>query len=761
MPARSTRLSPGLKDALALAALTAVWVFFYWQLLTPVGADRLQFRSGDFTLQFLAMRQRAYAQMADGRYPVYEPCIYSGYPAQADPQNQLSYPPVLAVFALGHALGWPEYPLRALEWEVLGHVWLAAAGMLFLLRALGLRRRSAIFGAVVFGFGGFMTGYALLQIAILFTAAWMPWMLLAFRRLATRPRLTAGPVAVAALTAALTLLGGNAQLFVYAVYASAAAFFVWGRASGLTWRAALLRGALAGAAAVCLSAPALIPEALFAASSTRASASYDFLGGGFVLNDLVSVFLPRVTAVWWPLHVGALAAVMAAAALKWRWRESRLWLLMAAGALALSFGAHAAGFELAYLTVPGYAQFRQQERHAVIFSLALSIVAAHGVDALLAELGPRGRVWLRRGSVVVGLLALVGLAASGAAGVLVRLAPPNPFPGALLDALALATAMLAAAAALWRWRASSGAAPAALFAVALLALVFELGTANRANPEATQKPGPSFEPLPILQPALSQGAPYPRAAVRVNNDYGLPLNGACVNGLSEIAGGSPIVDRAYAEFLKRTPEEVTSRLLNARYTVTWRGGMGTRSGAQIPARALKAGKFEGNDIWIFALDWEPQTDQRAWVAPRVTQVAGEDATYERLSAPGFDPFSEVFVTEAVAGAGASAPIRGSARVEGTAVGYYKIQASAEAPTLLVVSESRLRNWQAIVNGAPGRIVRVDGALIGVPISAGESTVELSYRPDDLYAGLALCAIAVLGLLGWAWIDRARAGQERK
>lgn len=759
MPERPSRLSSGLKDALTLAALTAVWAVFYWQLLTPVGADRLQFRSGDFDLQFLAMRQRAFAQVAEGRYPVYEPCIYSGYPAQADPQNQLSYPPLLAVFALGRALGWPEYPLRALEWEVLGHAWLAAAGMLCLLRGLGLRRRSALFGAVVFGLGGFMTGYALLQIAILFTAAWMPWMLLAFWWLATRTRTMAGPVALAAFAASMTLLGGNAQLFVYAMYVSAAAFVMWGRAAGLTWRAMIVRGAFAGAAGVCLSAPALIPEALFAASSTRALASYSFLSGGFELNDFVSIVLPRVTAVWWPLHVGALAAVMAVAALKWRWREIRVWLLIAAGALVLSFGAHAAGFELAYLIAPGYGQFRQQERHASVFSLTFSIIAAYGVDALLAELSLRGRVWLRRGSVLIGLLALIGLTASVLAGVLVRMAAPNPAAGPVLDALALVTLMLAAAAALWRWRGSSGAAPAAFFIVVLGVLVFELGTANRANPEAFQKQRPDFGVLPILQPALSQDAPYAGSAVRVNNHFGLPLNGACMNGLSEIGGGSPIVDRRYAEFLKRTPEEVSSPLLNVRYTVTWRGGMGTDSGARIPARQLKAGQFDGKEIWIYALDWEPRTDQRAWVAPRVTRVSGEEAIYERLSAPGFSPFGEAFVTDVVAGIGTSSPVRGSARVEGTAVGYYKVQASADAPALLVVSESHLRNWRAIVNGVPGTLVRVDGALIGVPIPAGESSIELSYRPDDLYAGLALCAIAVLGLLGWAWVDRARAGRE--
>ena len=739
-----------------MLALTLIWAFFFWRLLTPNAADQLQLRQGDLTEQFLAMRQRAYAQIAGGRYPVYEPCLYSGYPVQADPQTQLTYPPQLGMFALGRALGWPTYPLGALEWEILAHAWWAAAGMYALLRTLNLRRRASFFGAIVFGFGGFMTGYVLLQIALQFTAAWAPWMLWALLRLARSPSLAPGSVALAAGTAAMSFLGGNAQLFLYAAYISIFAFVVWSRAAGLSWRGLVLRGGVTGLASLGLIAPSLIPAALFAASSTRAAVSYNFLSGGFPLNDIVSLVLPKVTAVWWPLHVGALALVAVATALRWRWRDARLWILIAAGALLLSFGDHAIGFEMAYLTVPGYGQFRQQERHAFVIALALSIVAAQGVDALLADLPLRGRAWLKGVSRTIAVLALVAGAISVAAAVLLRLVPANPSATPMLDALAALTLVLLAAAGLWRWRAASAPAPLGFAVLLVFALVFELGTANRNNPETIQKPGAAFEAIPVLQPALGPGAPYDARQVRINNHYGLPLNGACVNGLSEIAGGSPIVDRAYAEFLKRVPEDVAAKLLNVRYAVTWRGGMTTEQGAQIPARALATGKFQGNDARLFALDWEPRQDLRAWVAPRMTIQPGLDALYARMATPGFDPFSEALVTEPVAGA---APARGAAAVEGTATGYYKIRASTDAPTLLVVSESLLRNWKATVNGAPSPIVRVDGALIGVPIRSGESTVELSYRPDDLYIGLALCGATMIALCVWRLALSGRRARE--
>ena len=75
------------------------------------------------------------------------------------------------------------------------------------------------------------------------------------------------------------------------------------------------------------------------------------------------------------------------------------------------------------------------------------------------------------------------------------------------------------------------------------------------------------------------------------------------------------------------------------------------------------------------------------------------------------------------------------------------------------AEIKLRNWKATVNGAPSPIVRVDGALIGVPIPAGESAIELSYRPDDLYVGLALCLATWVALCVWRLVLAGRRARE--
>ena len=63
--------------------------------------------------------------------------------------------------------------------------------------------------------------------------------------------------------------------------------------------------------------------------------------------------------------------------------------------------------------------------------------------------------------------------------------------------------------------------------------------------------------------------------------------------------------------------------------------------------------------------------------------------------------------------------------------------------LLVLSELFYPGWKATVNGRPGQIVKVDGALRGVAVPNGESQVRLSYSPASFVMGLTLTIAAFL------------------
>jgi len=740
-----------------LLILVLLWLLFFWRIITPSEADRLTFQQGDFTHQFLAYRQMAYRQFLEGRFPFIEECLYSGHPFQADPQSQVLYPPVLALMLIGRVLGWAEYPLRALEWEVMVHVLWAAIGMYVLLRAPAGRPRlhpiAALVGALAYAFGGYMTGYPILQTGILQTAVWLPWILLVVHQLATAKRWLLAASALAVLVF-FAFTAGHPQTMLYVVYTALISFIVWfwqahrvfGNLATLL-REGLLRGAVASGLAVGLSAAQLIPTLLFMLESNRPALSFVEAGNGFLLLDVALLVLTGVFNFWQPIYVGSVALALVGVALLANYRllpDRGLWLFIAIVALILSFGANSIGFDLAYLTLPGYRQFRSQERHAMAVSFALSVLAAYGMALLMRPISQQAREQLQRAAGIVGtwgaivLLVLVII-------LIAQRALTEPARSALTPAanrLAMVVIAFVGTAGLFFWRARLRAWRRWVWGSALVALVvFELFTSNRYI--ATQSPAVPFPDSPFTRPIIE--TQRSNSYGRVYNHYGLPLNGACVAGLNEVGGGSPIVMRPYKTFLERVPEAAMVKLLNVRYAVTWRGAMETPEGVMIPWFLLARDTFEGQPASTYRLDWEPQDFNGAWIPRQIVRVHSEDELYAYMRRPNFDPFKEAVVIHAPETL-LNYSAQGSAAVEGKSPGYIKVAAYAEQPALLAISQAYHRNWIALVNGQEVMPLPIYGALLSVPIPAGPVSVELSYRPTDFYIGLAVSGITALAIV---------------
>jgi hypothetical protein len=72
---------------------------------------------------------------------------------------------------------------------------------------------------------------------------------------------------------------------------------------------------------------------------------------------------------------------------------------------------------------------------------------------------------------------------------------------------------------------------------------------------------------------------------------------------------------------------------------------------------------------------------------------------------------------------------GTAKVVTEGADSLTIEAQTNGPSVLLVSRTFHPSWKADVNGAATDVVRVDHALIGVPLStAGTHRVTLAYRP---------------------------------
>ncbi len=177
-------------DLLLILLLTLLPLLFFWRLITPNPADRMQIAPGDFTEQYFPLRAFTAQEWVSGRLPLWNPYLYGGQPALADIQSGALYPPHLLealVLGWGGPLFGQEigFPLQALAWQMIAHFSLAAVGTYLFFRHLGRQAgaslKQARFGglvaSLVFTYSGYLTGFPVQQVTILEVSAWLPWLL--------------------------------------------------------------------------------------------------------------------------------------------------------------------------------------------------------------------------------------------------------------------------------------------------------------------------------------------------------------------------------------------------------------------------------------------------------------------------------------------------------------------------------------------------------------------------------------------------------
>lgn len=730
------------RDALAVAVLVVLWGLFFWRYLTPDELDRVAFPLGDFTYHFYSYRSFAFAELRAGRLPVWMPCTFSGYPFLAEPQAAVFYPPALLNYLILLITGSAHFPLRALEVEAMAHVLLASLLTYAFLRTEARRRTAALLGAVAFAYGGYLTSYPPLQLAILESATWLPLTLLGVKRGMDSGRWGWGLVAVAGL--ALSILAGHPQTAVLGFYTALvyALYLAW--RMRLPWRTALTRILIVCALAVGLCAAQLLPTIEYTRLSTRTGIGFDEAGTGFPAQDVVQFVVTGLVSHWQPLYVGILPLVLVWLALVvQRRRDTLFWVGLAVVALVLALGKHVLGFEIAYLLWPAYSLFRGQERHAFLVGFALSVLAAHGTDVLLTAITRRQRIWalaatrFLRNALPVLFLFTVG------AEWLRRTGRDVSDSGALAGKLGILTLVILFTVLLLYARFYLLRARRAIGLLAVVLVVFDLFSLNR--PLNYAEPRDPYPVTPVLQPILAERDAG--GLFRVQDDYRLAGHTCCMHGLNEVWGIAPIKLEHYRQFMDRAPEAVRWKLLNVRYLVTWRGSLVSREGTAVDGELVHQ-EGEGQAVtYVYRLAGEIP---RAFVIRDVRQATGPDDAYRILGELAFDPWHTAVVQTPL-----SFDPAPDAADKVTIIKYtpteISLDVNAGAPGLLVLGEITYPGWQAEVDGQLVPIVEADGVLRAVPVEAGHFTVRFRYRPTSLYVGMAVSIITLLVCCGGAAI----------
>lgn len=362
------RSSPGL-------LLLLLPFLLFWQMWWPAADRRLAFAYGDFIEQHYPMRVFVAGELRDGRLPVWDPYTFSGEPIAAGTIAGAFYP-----LGFWQALFPRPLPLMALQIEAVFHLSLAGVFTWLLVRRLTGSTGAGLVAGAGFSLGGFMTSYPALQLIILETATWLPaslWLL--ELSLARRSLLLA---ALTGLALGCSILAGFPQTFVHMAYTflGFALLRAWHYRRG--WRFTLAAAFIAGSVTLGLGAAQLLPGWEIAGLSPRADLTYSEVSRGFQLAELAGLWRPN-PGQWSPLYVGLVPLGLALVGLPLvRRAESWFWAGAALLGLLLSLGQNGFLYPLAYRWLPGFAQFRQQERAALVVSFALCVLAGYGFAAL-------------------------------------------------------------------------------------------------------------------------------------------------------------------------------------------------------------------------------------------------------------------------------------------------------------------------------------------------------------------------------------------
>ena len=709
-------------DAQAVAALALIWLLFFWRLFTPVAADQASLAEGDFSGQFVAFAGYQYQRMSQGEIPLWNPYNNAGLPFVGDTQAAVFYPPRWLSMGLSKLGG--GYSYNTLQMEMAAHVLLGTLLMYLFMRRISLgdaRSPLAAFcSAVIVGYGGYTSGYPLLQLAVLESAIWLPLAALGILE-ATRGRsLNIYGIALASLGLALSWLGGHSQTSFFISYVAAGYLAFRCLRLQNRWRSLTLGMVLFAALTLGLYAVSLLPGLEYLLLTTRETMGFAAKGNGFPIRDIAQFVLPGAVSQWSPLFVGLPALFFVAVAGSSGWRESRFWLLVACIALVHSLGENSAFYSLTYNIVPGLRFFRGQERAAMVVAHSLAILAGLGVVRAASWQNQHYRqLALRYWGVLAGLLAALALGlflawqvAGGAWSEIANIA------------IRSATVALAAYAILRRWLAQpSRIAPQ--LALACL-IVFELFSVNMDHAavfvSTPHDEALSMSPPPLVAQVLADDSQQP---FRVDGYRGLRDNYGSLHGLMDIRGISPLWLKGpelliYADY---ADHPLSWELFAVKYVFSGQDSLSA------PSQVIATGRDKWGDVWLHRLD-DPRPFVRLYYEADVVNT--DQWAVELMGDIRYHERDRIVLQQAPELELDGQPSTGSASVRSFAPEEVVIDIDASANAVLSISMPEYPGWQARLDGQPVRIIRAYASLMAVESTGGQAYARPDFRAYQLH-----------------------------
>jgi hypothetical protein len=798
--------------AYAIATLMLAYPALSGQFLVNPHSDQYiaGFAFRDFAAQMLRTGQGI---------PQWNPYLFGGMPYVAAMHGDIFYPTALLRMIMPTDV--------AMTWGFAIHMFIAGLATYAFLRAWGLGFFPSLVGGVAYLLGGPVASYASPgHDGKLFVSALLPvalWLLV--RGIRDGRNWAWGAFAI---VVGLAVLSPHPQLLQYLLLTAGAfaLFLALGtdaRGAPLDRRTAVRRLAFAlGAVLLGLAIGAIqyAPVREYVPFSPRAGGrDYAYATSySFPPIELLNMYLPQFTGMfdryWGPngihLHseyIGGSVLLLVSAAFGGdaRRRFRRFWIGVAAVSFLWMLGGSTPFFHLVYAIVPGTKFFRAPSTIIYVFSFALSVFAALGMERLLERklstrfllgwVGAAVAVALLASIGVVGALAEAGARASGVT-IALRQGIDPQYASQVADQWASRANVNSGAVILGAWRSFLfvALAVAALFAylrnrldarllgvVLALTVAVDLWSVEREYWQFSPPASVLYATDPAIEFLKHQVQPG-RVMVAAQGDTGLASSdpyfgtdsqgrgtGLMVHGIRSLTG-------YHGNELGRYQALEDMRLPNgapATFGPTfWRHEnahfLYTNVALADSALKLLVGPVKnsaGSTVYLYRL---PGENPYAWVAPAIAKATDADIEAAVLD-PRFDAariavFDTAAAVQPTAGKVPPEPLALSATTTAFGPGRADIALSAPAPagSALLVSENYFPGWQAIVDGQPMPVYRADFNLIGVPLPAGARKVTLHFHDVALATGKAITFTALLLALvalvaGVATDRRARLG----
>lgn len=749
MPRATTR---GPRGALLAVGLSVVPLLacasFLGADLVPVHRDLLVF--------VLPFKHFLAASLRSGEIPLWNPWIFLGTPFLGSLQAGVFYPPSLLV-SLPFPLGF--------DLLLVFHYELALIGMCLFLRDRGLAPAASAVGGLTFCLGGYLV--SLLSLTNhLQSAAWAPWLLIAWRRW-TATRSVAGWLAVAAVIV-LQLLAGSPEHLLMTIAAAVCCRWLEGSRgwASLGEHAAMLAAACGLAAAAA--AFQILPTIEYLGESTRsdpidAAQVFHWSLQPVSLLGLLFRDVPRtaVEPLIGSLYPGVASLCLAVAALSRR--RGRPWLVIAAAGLVLAFGDRLPVLPLLHDLAPElFARFRYPEKFYFLVHLGVAILAAEGAD-LVVRADPRARRPATLTAVSCGLAGAIVFWLHGAEQ---PVAAGRDLAAGLIHLLAVLgvfIALLGLRRADWIGRGSFAALLLALVAVDLVP-ISGIAAQTASWSELSSRPAiiDVEEMRSSHQRIFHYQAHRPAAAGDGGSVAGWPAapgdegvaqlwsalfgDVGMVYGVANLSGAEGFLPKSVELLLgvlPRLSREAALQLLRA-FSIAYLVGPDARESPSLqPVEPRQPSRY-------FAYRLRDALPI-AYLASRLRRIPDGAAALEAIAAPGFELGGEAVVSELPPGW--SDPVgehrRGAVAVLSYGDDAVRLRASCREGAFLVLNDAFFPGWEARVDGARVEIIRTNALVRGIALAAGDHDVDFVYRPRSLrwgalISGAALILAAALG-----------------